>query len=73
MGRSLFPGFFGKQCGVNAAEHDPRAAFARQASDLVPAQRIARMNANAYHVTARNRGGIDLVQRFINEMRITPA
>ena len=37
----------GKERRVNAAEDDPRAALARHAADLVAAQRVAGVDADA--------------------------
>ena len=57
------------QRGVNAAEHDPGAAFARDAADLVAAQRVAGVDADADDVAGLDRCGIEHFQRFVRNER----
>src|SRR5437588_5427546 len=66
-------GFVRKQRGMNAAEDDPGAALAHLASDLVTAERVAGMNADADDVARANRVEIDRIQRFVDDDRIAPA
>ena len=58
---------------MNAAEDDPGAALAHLASDLVTAERVAGMNADADDVARANRVEIDRIQRFVDDDRIAPA
>src|SRR5205823_687967 len=66
-------GFVRKQRGMNAAEDDPGAALAHLASDLVTAERVAGMNADADDVARANRVEIDRIERFVDDDRIAPA
>ena len=73
MSGSLFPSFIREQRRMDAAEHDPRTALTRHAADRVAAQRIAGVDADTDDVPGRNIGGIDLVERFVNEVRVSPS
>ena len=55
---------------MNAAEDDGRAALARLAADLVAAQRVERMDADADDVAAGDAVEVDRVERFIDDARI---
>ena len=66
-------GFVRKQRGMNAAEDDPGTALAHLASDLVTAERVAGMNADADDVARANRVEIDRIERFVDDDRIAPA
>ena len=71
--RMAFPTFqslFGEERGVNAAIDYPRSAAARHLANLVAAQGIARMHADAHDVSRLNCIGDDLLQRFIHQNRI---
>ena len=57
---------------MNAAEDDPGAALARQPADLVAAQRVAGVDADADDVARRELRGVDGVERFVHEVRIAP-
>src|SRR5262249_47159064 len=54
VGSSLSCRFVGKERRVNAAEHHPCAARAHLASDLIPAERVAGVDANADDVAFAN-------------------
>ncbi len=69
---SLLEYFFGKQRGVDSAEGDPRAALSGNAADLIPAQRVAGMNADADDVTGRDGGRVQRLQRFVDDVGIAP-
>ena len=56
-----------KQRGVNAAVHDPGAALAGHAADLVAAQRVAGVDADADDVAGRDCRWIDRLERFVDE------
>ena len=73
MGRALFHDLVGKERGVNAAEHDPRAPLTCQPPDGVAAQGIAAVNADAHDVAGGDVGGIDVFKRLVDQMRIAPA
>jgi hypothetical protein len=55
----------GKQGGVNAAEHDPRTAFAGEAADLVPAQGVSGVDADSNDIARLDRCRIEHFQGFI--------
>ncbi len=52
---------------MNAAVDDPCAAFAGHAADLVSAQRIAGVDADADDVAGLDGGGVDRFERLVNE------
>ena len=62
--------FVRKERGVNAAEDDPRAALARDPADLVAAQRVARMDADADDVARRDGRRVELLERFVDDERV---
>ena len=64
---ALLQGLFGIQRGVNAAIDDPGAALARHLADLVAAQSVAGVDADADDVPGLNAVGIDLLQRLVDE------
>ena len=72
MRRAVRVRFLGKQRGVNAAVDDPGAALARQLPDFVAAARIARVNADADDVAWLDGGGVDRIERLVNDDRVAP-
>ena len=73
MCRAAFASFLRKERGVNAAEYDPGAAFARQPPDRVSAQRIAGVNPDADDIPRSEVRRIDVLKRFVNQVWIAPA
>ena len=65
-------GFLGIQRGMNAAEHHVRAARTRLLADLVPLNRVARMNADADDVAGSDGREVHAIQCFIDKNRIAP-
>ena len=63
--------FFGKERGVNSAIHDPCPASPRHAPDLVAAQGIARVHADANNVARLNALRHNLFERFVYQDRGT--
>ena len=61
---------FGIERRVDAAEDDGRSALARLAADLVAAQRVERMDADAHDVAARNAVEVDRIERFVDDARV---
>ena len=55
VSEAMLEGLLGKESGVNAAVDDGGAALMGKASDLVAAQGIAGVHADADDVTARDR------------------
>ena len=55
---------------MNAAKHHIRAALSRFAPDLVPAQRVAGVNADADDVARPDRLVIDVLERFVDDERV---
>ena len=64
--------FLGKQRRVDAAEDHVRAALARQPPDLVPAQRVARVNADPDDVSRFDLRGVERIERLVAEERDRP-
>jgi len=61
--------FVGIQGGVDSAVDDGRAARSQRDADLVPAQRIAGVDADADDVAGLNGVEIELLERFIDDAR----
>ena len=59
--------FFREKRGVNAAVDHPGAACARHAADLVAAQCIAGVHADADNVAGLDGLGVDLLQGFVDQ------
>jgi hypothetical protein len=57
------------QRGVDAAEDDHRTSGARSRPDLVAAKRVARMDADADHVSRLDRRGIERLEGLIGQKR----
>ena len=72
MCRAVFVRLVGKQRRVDPAEHDPRAEFLGLSADLITAPRIPGMNTDADDVAGCDGGEVDLIERFIDQARITP-
>ena len=53
--------------GMNAAEHDPGAALAREPADFVAAQRVSGVDADADHVAGLDPLGVEHLQRFVSD------
>ena len=62
--------FLRVQRGVDAAVHDERAAVSRDAADLVSAQGVAGVDADADDVARRNRGRVELLEGLVGDERI---
>ena len=62
-----FEGFFGKERGVDAAVDDPGTALAGDATDLVAAEGVAGVNADADDVAGLDGFGDDLLDGFVDE------
>src|ERR1700733_5477266 len=67
MGFASFKGFFGEERGVNAAVDDPCSAGAGHAADLVAAQCVAGVDADADDVAGLDGFGDDLFEGLIDE------
>ena len=63
-------GFVRVQRGVDAAVDDERTAVARDPADLVSAQGIARVDADADDVARRNRGRVELLEGLVGDERV---
>ena len=61
-----------KECGVNAAKHDPRAPFASQTADLVSPPRVAGVNTDPDYVACVNGFESDRIQGLVDEVWIAP-
>jgi hypothetical protein len=72
MRRAVRVCFLRKQRGVNPAVDDPGTALARQLPYFVSAARIAGMNSDAHDVAWLDGGGIDRIERFVNDDRVAP-
>ena len=57
----------GIQRGVNAAEHDIGASGSRRGTELVAAQGVAGMDADADDVTLVDDGRVEGLERFVDE------
>jgi hypothetical protein len=68
----LFPRLFRIQRGVNAAVDHPRAALACEAADFIPAQGVARVNADTHDIPRGDCGEIDRLERLIDDDWIAP-
>jgi hypothetical protein len=69
---AMFQDFVRKQRRVNAAVYDPGSAGARFATDLVAAQSVAGVNADADDVASVNVYEIYALERFIDQVRVAP-
>ena len=65
-----FEGLLRKQRGVDAAVHHPGAARSRHAPDLITAQRVAGMDADAHDISGSDALRLDLLQRLVYQDRI---
>ena len=72
MSASLLTCLVREQRRVNAAEHNPGTACSRHLADRVAAQRIPCVNADADHVSGRHVRGVDGIQRFVDDVGISP-
>ena len=63
-------GFVRVQRGVNAAIDDKRPALARDPPDLVSAQGISRVDADADDIARRNRGRVELLEGLVRNERV---
>ena len=70
MRPSELMGLFREERGVNAAEYDQRACVAGQLPELIAAQRVARMDADAHHIARADGRRIQLIERFVGDNRI---
>src|ERR1043166_9466238 len=61
----------GIKCCVDAAKDHPSPAASRQLANFIAAQGVARMNADAHHVTIRTPERIKWLQGFVDEVRIS--
>src|ERR1019366_4104441 len=68
---TVFQGLFGKQRSVNATIDHPRAALARHSTDLISAESIARMYADADDISRHDAFRHNLLQRLIDENGIS--
>src|SRR5205823_1723730 len=62
---SALESLFGIKRRVDAAEDDPRAALARHAPDLVSAERVASVDADADHVPGHDVVGVEVLERLV--------
>ncbi len=67
VGLAALEGFFGKERGVDAAVDDPGSALAGHAADLVAAQGVAGVDADADDVAGLDGVGDDLLERLVDE------
>ena len=70
--RAVLARFVRKQRGVNAAVHDPGAALPGDPSDLVAAQGVARVDADADDVAGDDRFGVQRLEGFVDDEGIAP-
>src|SRR5438270_943606 len=63
--------FLGKERGVDSTVDDAGAALTGKLADLVPAQRIAGVDADADYVAGLDRLRIQLLQSFVNDVRVS--
>ena len=67
--RAMLARFVGIERRVDAAEHDRRAALAREAAEVIPAQRVRRVDADADHVARRDALEVERLERFVDDHR----
>jgi hypothetical protein len=67
VGSAALERLFGEERGVDSAVDDPRAALASQFADLIAAQGVAGMDADADYISGLNGGGVERFQGFIDE------
>ncbi len=53
--------------GVDPAEDDRRATFAREAADLIAAQRVRRVDADADDIARLDRVGHERLERLVHD------
>ena len=68
--RAEVQGFVRVQRGVNAAIDDERAPVASDPADLVSAQGVARVDADADDVARRDGGRVELLEGLVGDERI---
>src|ERR1035438_2491946 len=68
---TVFQGLFGIQSRVNATIDHPRAALARHSANLISAESIARMYADADDISWHDAFRHNLLQRLIDENGIS--
>jgi hypothetical protein len=67
VGGAVLARLIGEQRGVDAAEHDIRAAVTGTAPQLVPAQRVAGVNADPDDIARRDRVEVEGLQRLVDD------
>jgi hypothetical protein len=72
VARPVREGFVWKQRGVNAPEHDPRAALSNGPADFVTAQRVACVDSDSDDVARLDAYHIEPVQCLIDDVGIAP-
>ena len=72
MRAAAFQGLLRIQRCVDAAEHHVRSPFTRRSTDLVAAQRIARVNSDSDNVTVADPIRVERLQRLVGYDRIAP-
>src|SRR3954452_24030963 len=70
MSTAEFDGLFGIESGMDAAEDHRGTALSGDLADLIAAQRITCMNANAEHIACTDTGWIEPLQSLIANDRV---
>jgi predicted RNA methylase len=71
MCAAAFARLIGIERRVNAAIHDIRTSSAGCGSDLVPPECVACVDADADHVARLDRARVELLERFVDELRLS--
>ena len=72
MRRAVLGDFIRKQGGVDAAEYHPGASLSQRPPDLITAQGVARVNADADDVSGVDGAHIEWIEGLIDDLRFAP-